>query len=165
MLIVRSVAETGEFIQAGDVYLVMRIIACLLLLVLAGSVSAAGNAPDPTGLWLTKKKDSAVRIERCGESLCGYVAWLRPDVEHVTPKGEPICGQKVLWGFKQSHSDASRWKDGHIYKADDDKKYDGDIRMLDNDRLKLHGYVFLPFLGKSYILTRTTPEEYPPCGK
>jgi len=144
----------------------MRAFSVLLFLVLAldgGVCAAAGDGPDPAGLWLTKKKDSAVHIERCGDSLCGYVAWLRPDVEHVTPKGEPICGQKVLWGFKQSRSNASLWEGGHIYKADDDKKYDGSIRMLDADRLKLHGYVFLPFLGKSYTLTRTTPEEYPPC--
>jgi uncharacterized protein (DUF2147 family) len=148
----------------------MRIVISLLLLLLFGlspvfAAAAGDQHPGPEGLWLTKKKDSAIRIERCGKSLCGYIAWLRPDVEQVTPKGEPLCGQKVLWGFKQSSSEPALWEDGHIYKADDDKKYAGWIRIKKDGRLKLRGYVFLPFLGKSYVFTRTTPQKYPPCSK
>lgn len=135
----------------------------LLICLGAGTAAGADGEQGPEGLWLTKKKDSAVRIERCGESLCGYVAWLRPDVEQVTPGGDPICGQKVLWGFRQSRTNAALWQGGHIYKADDDKKYDGSIKVLDAGRLKLHGYLILPFLGKSYTLSRVSETDYPPC--
>jgi uncharacterized protein (DUF2147 family) len=127
--------------------------------------AAADDARDPAGLWLTAKKDTVVHIEHCGDSLCGYIVWLRSDVEKTTPRGEPMCGQKVLWGVKQSSSDPSRWEGGHIYKADDDKEYDAWVRLKDNGKLKLRVYKILPFLGKSKTLTRTTEAEYPPCSQ
>lgn len=136
-----------------------------VVLCLAVRPAAADGAGDPAGLWLTAKKDTVVRIEHCGESLCGYIVWLRSDVVKTTPRGEPMCGQKVLWGVKQSSSDPSLWEGGHIYKADDDKEYDAWVSLKDNGKLKLRVYVVLPFLGKTKTLTRTTQAEYPPCSK
>ena len=136
---------------------------CLAVLCLAIRPAAAADAGDPAGLWLTAKKDTVVRIEHCDDSLCGYIVWLRADVVKKTPRGEPMCGQKVLWGVKQSGSDPDLWEGGHIYKADDDKEYDAWIRLKDNGKLKLRVYRVLPFLGKTKTLTRTTAEEYPPC--
>jgi uncharacterized protein (DUF2147 family) len=144
----------------------------LVFMCLSGSAAAAGalqdlqeSAPpaDPVGLWLTAKQDTAVRIDRCGDALCGRIAWIHPDEEQVTPKGEPLCGQKVLWGFKHSSVEPELWHGGHIYRADKDKKYSGRIRVEDTDTIKLRGYVGLPFLGKTYKLSRVREAEYPAC--
>ena len=136
-----------------------------LILCLSIQPATAEDTGDPAGLWLTAKKDTVVHIEHCGESLCGHIVWLRSDVVKTTPRGEPMCGQKVLWGVRQSASDPSLWEGGHIYKADDDKEYDAWLRLKDNGKLKLRVYKILPFLGKSKTLTRTTEAEYPPCSK
>ena len=141
---------------------VLRI--CILVLCLQVLPAAADDTGDPAGLWLTGKKDTVVRIEHCDDSLCGYIVWLRPDVEQTTPGGAPLCGQKVLWGVRQSSSDPSLWEGGHIYKADDDKEYDAWVRLREDGKLRLRAYIVLPFLGKSYTLTRTTEAEHPPCG-
>lgn len=144
---------------------------CLLLTCLSGAASAAGLLPEsdapagvePVGLWLTAKQDTAVRIEQCGEALCGHIAWIHPAEEQVTPNGEPLCGQKVLWGFERSSVEPGLWHGGHIYRADKDKKYSGRIRLLDTDTIKLRGYIGLPFLGKSYKLKRVREADYPSC--
>ena len=117
----------------------------------------------PGGLWLTKKKDTAVRIEACGELLCGYISWLRPDVEQQTPDGQPLCNQKVLWGFKQDNRQPELWTGGKIYKADDGKTYSGRLRLMGPDSIELRGYLGLPLIGKTYTLTRTGDSAYPQC--
>ena len=117
----------------------------------------------PYGLWLPKKKDVAVRIEKCGESLCGYISWLRPDVEQTTPDGKPLCNMKVLWDFNQDTRHPNLWKRGRIYKADDGDVFSGRIKVLSADKIEMRGYIWLPVIGKSYVLTRAQESQYPPC--
>jgi len=145
---------------------ILRYSLCLLLLVTGLAATAAGgdgNNEAPTGLWLTEKKDTVVRIERCGGELCGYITWIHPDEEQVTPDGEPMCGQKVLWGFERSSSKPGLWQGGHIYRADKDKEYSGRLHLRDDGTLRLRGYIGLPFLGKSYTLSRVQESDYPAC--
>ncbi len=145
----------------------MRYLFCCLALVLLPLQTALSAGPDadviPTGLWLTAKKDTVVRIEQCGETLCGYIVWVHPDEDQTTPDGEPLCAQKVLWGFNRSPSDRRLWKDGNVYRADKDKKYSGRIRVLSDDKIRVRGFIGLPFLGKSYELTRVQASDYPLC--
>ena len=122
-----------------------------------------GNAGFPVGLWLTKKKDTAVRIEPCGESLCGYISWLRPDVDHVTRDGKPLCNTRVLWDFVQDASHPDVWKDGKIFKANKGDVYSGRITVRGPDALVLRGYLGIPLIGKSYTLKRVAESEYPHC--
>ncbi len=143
----------------------MRLTLYLVAVLTAASVFAASQNPElsPLGLWLPKKKDTAVRIQQCGDTLCGYIEWLRADVEQVTPEGEPLCNTKVLWGFEQSTRDANLWKGGKIYRADEGDVFSGRLNAVNNDQLELRGYVGLPMFGKSYRLTRADPAEHPSC--
>ena len=117
----------------------------------------------PDGLWLTKKKDTAVRIEPCGNALCGYISWLRPDIEQVAPDGKPLCHTRVLWDFTRDRTRPEVWRDGKIFKANKGDVYSGRITVHGHDTLELRGYLGLPFIGKSYLLTRVTESNYPPC--
>ncbi|MEX2525890.1 MAG: DUF2147 domain-containing protein [Gammaproteobacteria bacterium] len=117
----------------------------------------------PAGFWISEKKDTVVRIEPCGDALCGYISWVHPDEEQLTPAGEPLCEQKVLWGFEESSSEQGFWRGGRIYRADKDKEYSGRIRVQNDDEIEVHGYIGLPFLGKTYTLTRVRESEYPSC--
>jgi len=134
-----------------------------LLFVSLNSTSLAAGENLPAGFWVSEKKDTVVRIERCGDSLCGYISWVRPDEEQTTPNGEPLCKQKVLWGFEQSSSEQNFWKDGRIYRADKGKEYAGHIRVHSSDEIEIRGYIGLPFLGKTSTWTRVQEWDYPSC--
>ncbi|MDT8397730.1 MAG: DUF2147 domain-containing protein [Pseudomonadales bacterium] len=129
--------------------------------------ATAGEVDDnfPAGRWISEKKDTVVRIEPCGESLCAYLDWIHPEEQQLTPSGEPLCGQKVLWGFEQSRSKPDLWRGGRIYKADDDEEYAGRIRVVNTGVLSVRGFIGLPLLGKTYTLTRIneTDPNYPTC--
>jgi len=118
---------------------------------------------DPEGAWLTEKQDTVVKIEQCGDSLCGYIDWIHPGEEQFTASGVPLCNQKVLWDFEPSGTDGKLWESGRIYRPDKDKHYTGRIRVLTDETLLLRGYIGLPILGKSYTLTRVDPDEYSSC--
>lgn len=142
------------------------VLPALFGIILAAFQTAVAQNNDnsfPAGLWLTKKQDTAVRIEPCGNALCGYISWLRPDVEQVTPEGEPLCNTRVLWDFVQDASRPELWKGGKIYKADEGDVFSGRITVRGADAIELRGYVGLPFIGKSYRLTRVPETQYPHC--
>lgn len=135
----------------------------LFLLSVGTALPAMDGKSFPAGFWISEKKDTVVRIEPCGDSLCGYISWLHPDEEQTTPQGEPLCEQKVLWGFEESSSKQGFWRGGRIYRADKDKEYSGRIRVQNDDEIEVHGYIGLPFLGKTYNLTRVRETDYPAC--
>ena len=63
------------------------------------------------GLWVNEEGDAAIRIDTCGESLCGRIVWvleprdesgkIRTDVENrdETLRSRPIIGLAILTGF------------------------------------------------------------------
>lgn len=138
----------------------------LALLLLSNSLPlSAQQADEPMfiGRWLTEKQDTVVRIERCDASLCGYIDWVHPDEDQLSHDGEPLCGQKVLWGLTQSKSDHKLWAGGTIYRADDNKKYSAQLHYLGPEELSIRGYIALPIIGKSYKLTKVQDSSYPSC--
>ena len=123
---------------------------------------AEGNL-DITGMWLTKKQDAAVQVEKCGEEICGHVVWLKEDEHPFSITGVPICQAQVLFGFKSDDSQDNVWKGGTVYKVNDNKSYDGTLTLVDDNTVKLRAYIGVPLLGKTKTLTRTNKKDYPPC--
>ena len=134
----------------------------------AAEKTATKNAAE--GLWLTENHRSVIKIENCGDRLCGHIFWIikggmatdrkNPD---QTQRSRPMCGLKLLWGFEAD--DAAHWSGGRIYKADDGDTYHATIEALSADRLKLRGYVGIPLFGASQTWTRVSAADYPPCAK
>lgn len=136
----------------------------LTFLCSAGALGADSDvASGPYGLWLTEKEDVAIRIEQCGDELCGFIKWLRDDVEQVTPDGEPLCNQEVLWDLKSHPPDDDLWKEGKVYEADEGKVHSARIRVIGPEKIELRAYKVLPFIGKTFTLTRVGASEYPAC--
>ena len=139
----------------------------LLLMIFLFSPSITARAEtdnnDIIGLWLTKKQDAAVRVEPCGDEICGYIAWLGKDEETHNATGEPLCQAKVLYGFGRNAKKENLWDGGKVYKADDEKTYRGKIALVDNNTVKLRAYLGVPALGKTKTLTRTTEKDHPAC--
>ena len=87
---------------------------------------AAAPAPTPTtplGIWATEENKGNVRIEECGQNLCGYAV---------------KTGKKFLINMKPQ---ASKWT-GTIYDLDSGRNYDLTIAMKGTNALKVQGCAF-----------------------
>ena len=87
---------------------------------------AAAPAPAPTtplGVWATEKNKGNVRIEQCGDRLCGYAE---------------KTGEKILINMKPSKS---KWT-GKIHDPDSGRKYDSTIAMKGPNSLRVQGCAF-----------------------
>jgi uncharacterized protein (DUF2147 family) len=86
--------------------------------------AAPVQAPtSPLGVWNTEKNKGMVRIEQCGQNLCGY----------AVPNGE-----KILLNMKPSDK---KWT-GRIHDPDSGKIYDSSIAMRGPNTLRVQGCVF-----------------------
>jgi uncharacterized protein (DUF2147 family) len=87
---------------------------------------AAAPAPGPTtplGIWATEENKGNVRIEECGQNLCGYAV---------------KTGEKILISMKPQ---GSKWT-GQIHDPDSGSNYDSTIAMKSPNALKVQGCAF-----------------------
>ncbi|MBR1228249.1 MULTISPECIES: DUF2147 domain-containing protein [unclassified Bradyrhizobium] len=86
----------------------------------------AGPASDPNspiGVWATEENKGNVRIEQCGDNLCGYAV---------------KTGEKILINMKPQ---GSKWA-GRINDPDSGRKYDSTMSMKSNGSLRVQGCAF-----------------------
>jgi uncharacterized protein (DUF2147 family) len=87
---------------------------------------AAAPAPAPTtplGIWATEENKGNVRIEQCGQNLCGYAV---------------NTGERILINMRPSES---KWT-GQIHDPDSGRNYDSTIAMKGTNLLKVQGCAF-----------------------
>jgi uncharacterized protein (DUF2147 family) len=77
----------------------------------------------PVGVWAAEDNKGNVRIEQCGDNICGYAE---------------KTGEKVLINMKPQ---GSKWA-GRIQDPDSGKKYDATIALKSSDRLRVQGCAF-----------------------
>lgn len=80
-------------------------------------------ATTPIGVWNTEKNKGQVRIEACGENLCGYTV---------------KTGEKILINMKPSET---KWI-GTIHDPDSGSNYDSTIAMKGMNSLQVRGCAF-----------------------
>ncbi|MBR0712766.1 DUF2147 domain-containing protein [Bradyrhizobium liaoningense] len=102
----------------------------------AAAAPAPVAAPAPTrdlnsplGIWLTEEKEGKVRIEQCGNNLCGY---------SVDAKSN-LNGEQVLINMKPTKD--QKWT-GRILDPNSGSTYDSTIAMRGTDRLRVQGCAF-----------------------
>ena len=139
-----------------------------------GAAEPANAAPtgDVTGVWLDEAKDGGIRIEPCGDKLCGRLVWMlhplndqgmpKIDTKNPDPKlrTRPFCGMELMGGFSQAGP--GEWEDGWVYDPDEGETYDSKFRLQPDGTLKLRGFVGISLLGRSQVWTRPA-ETLPPC--
>lgn len=99
---------------------------------IAPPAPAAGLARDlssPLGVWLTEEKEGKVRIEQCGNNLCGY---------SVDSKSNQN-GEQVLINMKPGKD--QKWS-GRILDPNTGSTYDSTIALKGGDRLRVQGCAF-----------------------
>ncbi|QOZ56224.1 DUF2147 domain-containing protein [Bradyrhizobium sp. CCBAU 53338] len=83
----------------------------------------------PLGVWLTEEKEGKVRIEQCGNNLCGY---------SVDSKSNQN-GEQVLINMKPGKD--LKWS-GRILDPNSGSTYDSTITLKGGDRLRVQGCAF-----------------------
>lgn len=143
----------------------------LFVLVMLAATTALGAAPnDVLGLWQTDGDGSEVEIYRCGEKLCGKVAWLKhpeyvnskdgpvgtPKVDRKNPdpalRNRSIIGLQVMEGLTAAGENL--WKSGVCYDPASGNTYKCKIHLASPDRLEVRGFIGFSLFGRTYVLTR-----------
>ena len=116
-----------------------------------GAVSANASAT-PVGTWKTiddetGKAKSHVQIVEVHGKLYGKVSRLliKPSDTICTKctgerAGKKILGMMILWGLKYDEK-SEKWKGGKIFDPEKDKAYRAAMWNIDNDQLKVRGYL------------------------
>ncbi|MEO1794758.1 MAG: DUF2147 domain-containing protein [Pseudomonadota bacterium] len=130
------------------------------------------KAASVEGLWFDDSGKGAVRISRCGQALCGRIAWLQsptdargqPLTDGNNPKqsrrSRPICGLQVIGRVAPVGSNA--WDNGWIYDPKTGKSYDVAITLKSRNRLEVTGYLGVKFLSRTIVWKRA-PSTLPTC--
>ena len=77
----------------------------------------------PLGIWATEENKGNVRIEECGQYLCGYAV---------------KTGEKILINMK---SQGSKWS-GQIHDPDSGRNYESTIALKGSNALRVQGCAF-----------------------
>ncbi|MEM6262093.1 MAG: DUF2147 domain-containing protein [Bacteroidota bacterium] len=135
-----------------------HIIACLAIVMLS-----AGNlfAQSPIGKWKTiddesGKARSIIEIYDVNGKLHGKVVKLilEPDEEQNPlcdecsgkKKDQPIIGMEIMWDLEK---DGDQWEDGEIMDPDNGKTYSCYIKLENENKLEVRGFLGFSLLGRT----------------
>ncbi len=136
---------------------------------------AAGAQEVPKGVWMLQNGKAAVSFHPCGkkgEELCGTLVWGRKDqypdgqtkdVRNPDPKlrGRELCGAEVVWGLEWEGD--GTWSGGRVYDPHSGKTYGARLEILGPERLKVRGYIGIPWIGKTQNW-KPAPPDLEVCG-
>ncbi|KRR14702.1 hypothetical protein CQ12_11320 [Bradyrhizobium jicamae] len=94
----------------------------------APAASPSPSSNSPLGVWLTEEKEGKVRIEQCGQNLCGY----------SVDKKSNQNGEQVLINMKPGND---KWS-GRIFDPNTGSTYDSTIALRGTDSLRVQGCAF-----------------------
>jgi uncharacterized protein (DUF2147 family) len=115
-------------------------------------VGSPARAASVEGAWAIR--DLILDIYKCGDLMCGRVAWVKdPQRRRLN------CGRTIVWGLSQSGPQA--WDDGSIYDSIDGNTYRLNATLSSDGTLHARIFRGLPLFGKTEILTRVTSRPQP----
>ena len=109
----------------------------------------------PLGLWIDHTGRGAVEITKCGDKLCGHVAWVKD------PKDAEGCGEQIIGGVKSVGG--GKWDNGWIYDPDTASKYDVELTPK-GDTMTVLGYAGTKWLSETMTWKRA-PAGLQKCTK
>lgn len=142
-----------------------KIIITLAGILLTGQCFSQNEA-DIIGLWVPKKGDSHIRIEKIGNKYFGKVVWLekpndpdtgKPETDDKNPdealRNQPVLGLRVLKDFV--YEGKGVFKSGTAYDPNNGKTYCGKITIIDTDHIDMRGSICgFSILGRTETWTR-----------
>lgn len=115
-----------------------------VLFALASTAGGGALAQEVTGTWLRDSGASRVRFAKCGEAMCGTLAWLKD------PNGPAKVGQRIFYDMKPSG--AGKWS-GSAFNPEDGKTYAGTMTLA-GDKLTTAGCVLGGLICRSVVWNR-----------
>jgi len=97
------------------------------------------------GLWYDHSGRSAIKITNCGKSLCGRIAWLK----NTTHKS--VCGTNIIGDVKKV---GSTYDNGWIYDIERGKKFDVELKLVNENKLRVKGYAGTKLFSKTFVWKR-----------
>jgi len=94
------------------------------------------------GLWYDDTGRSAIKISNCGEGLCGRIAWLK------NSNHKSACGTNIIGGVKKV---GNVYDNGWIYDPERGRKFDVELKLLNEKELRVKGYVGTKLLSKTMV--------------
>lgn len=113
-------------------------------LIAFGFASGAALAQDVAGVWQRDSGASRVRFAKCGEAMCGALAWVRDT------SGPAKVGQRIFYDMKPSA--AGKWT-GSAFNPEDGKIYSGTMTLA-GDTLTTSGCVLGGLICRSVSWNR-----------
>jgi uncharacterized protein (DUF2147 family) len=102
------------------------------------------QAQDVAGTWLRDSGASRVRFAKCGEAMCGTLAWLKDT------NGPAKVGQRIFYDMKPSGE--GKWT-GSAFNPEDGKTYSGTMTLA-GDKLTTSGCVLGGLICRSVSWNR-----------
>jgi len=135
----------------------------LFLLAIFPASSMKSGVDELLGIWWNHEKDAHIEIYKCGNQFCGKIVWLKEPNEDGAPKKDkhnpeealqsrPLIGLDILSGFE--FKEEGSWEDGTIYNPRDGKTYSCYLKMLEEGKLKVRGFVGISLIGKTQYWER-----------
>jgi uncharacterized protein (DUF2147 family) len=106
--------------------------------------SGPAMAQDVAGTWQRDTGASRVRLAKCGDAICGTLAWLKDT------NGPAKVGQRIFYDMKPSGE--GKWA-GSAFNPEDGKTYSGTM-TLSGDALTTSGCVMGGLICRSVKWTR-----------
>lgn len=140
----------------------------VLTLMIAGNLNLIAqndSVKDVTGIWLTPKKDSKVKMFIKDGKLYGKFIWFEePKDEDGNPitdtnnpdtnmRKKPLLNKVFIRDFVPAKKE-NKWKGGKIYNPRDGRTYKGEISLPSNDTLIVRGFIGISLLGRNSVWTR-----------
>jgi uncharacterized protein (DUF2147 family) len=125
------------------------LISALSIAAMALALPAAAAAQSPVeGVWRNPKNSVHIKIQPCGDYLCGYVVWANEHAKEDAKKGgtEKLVGSQLLRNFAPSKS--GTWK-GKVFVPDLNATFSGSAELMDANTLKARGCLFAGLACKS----------------
>jgi uncharacterized protein (DUF2147 family) len=133
---------------------------CLALLVpLLATPGLA--APGVYGEWWTPGFNARVRLEPCGDKLCGTIVWVWDESPKDIADSRPLVGLPIIVDMRPDG--AARWNAGRIYNPEDGRHYAGSITLRSAHNLLVEGCVL--FICKSQVWRRADEQRCPPAAR
>lgn len=130
----------------------------VLTLLLASAAHAAPETGAIHGEWWTPGFNARVRIEPCGEAVCGRIVWLWDEAPKGIADKSPLIGRVVIDGMRSV--DGVRWAGGRLYNPEDGRDYKGGLWLRSAGQLVVDGCVL--FICQTQVWRKLDTTRSPP---
>jgi uncharacterized protein (DUF2147 family) len=121
--------------------------------------SVQGQIPSGvTGEWWTPGFGARVRIEPCGDAVCGRIVWLWDETPKDIADKNPLVGRAVI--ERMQPAEPGFWRGGRLYNPEDGRDYKGSLQLQAPNRLVVDGCVL--FICRTQVWRRADSSRCPP---